>query len=89
MAEFTGKNGIEALFLDEGFGTLSGDPLRNSITSLKRLGNTGKLLGIITHVNGVIEEFDLRLAASKSGKVSKLTGPGVSGILPESGRKKG
>lgn len=89
MAEFTGKNGIEALFLDEGFGTLSGDPLRNSITSLKRLGNTGKLLGIITHVNGVIEEFDLRLAASKSGKVSKLTGPGVTGILPESGRKKG
>ena len=90
MAEFAGKNGsIEALFLDEGFGTLSGEPLRNAITSLKRLGATGKLLGIITHVEDVIKEFDLKLTATKQRKTSRLSGPGVSREAQDSGAARG
>ena len=81
MAEFAGQNGsVEALFLDEGFGTLSGAPLMDAINALKRLGSTGKMLGIITHVEAVIREFDLRMEAKKVRKSSTLTGPGVSRI---------
>ena len=78
MAEFAGENGgVDALFLDEGFGTLSGEPLMNAIDSLKRLGSTGKLLGIITHVSEVIDAFDLKLVATKRKTMSELSGPGV------------
>ena len=88
MAEFASENGgVDALFLDEGFGTLSGDPLMEAISSLKMLRKTGKLLGIITHVDTVIKEFDIELKAKKTGRRSTMTGPGVS-FISETGEKK-
>ncbi|MBO6162019.1 MAG: hypothetical protein J6O53_02080, partial [Eubacterium sp.] len=86
-----------ALFLDEGFGTLSGDPLSAAIVALQNLGQedpSGKLLGIITHVEPVINAFDLKMEAKKIRKRSVLTGPGVTRIMDEEkkeekrGRKK-
>ena len=98
MAEFAGKgNNVGALFLDEGFGTLSGDPLSAAIVALQNLGQedpSGKLLGIITHVEPVIHAFDLKMEAKKVRKRSVLTGPGVSRIVDDEkkeekrGRKK-
>lgn len=69
---------IESLFLDEGFGTLSGDPLEEAINALRRLGITGKTLGIITHVERVIDSFDQKIVAKKVNGVSTLTGPGIT-----------
>lgn len=69
---------IESLFLDEGFGTLSGEPLERSIRALKRLGKTGKTLGIITHVDRVIESFPQKITAKKVNGVSTLQGAGIS-----------
>ena len=77
IAEFAGKNGsVDSIFLDEGFGTLSGQPLKDAIDALKKLSNTGKMLGIITHVEPVIQEF-MQIEAKKIGDRSVLKGPGI------------
>ncbi len=78
MAEFAGQNGdVECIFLDEGFGTLSGEPLLDAINALKRLSSTGKMLGIITHIETVIQAFN-KIEAQKIGEKSRLYGPGVT-----------
>ena len=78
MSELAGKKGkVGALFLDEGFGSLSGEPLRDAIDSLKQMGSSGMLLGIITHVQTVIDEFSLKLEAKKLKNQTFLSGPGV------------
>ena len=78
MSEFAGKNGdVECIFLDEGFGTLSGEPLQQAINALNKLGSTGKMLGVITHIDEVIKAFNQIEAVKKGGK-STLIGPGVS-----------
>ena len=88
MAEFAGQNGdVECIFLDEGFGTLSGEPLTEAINALKRLSTTGKMLGIITHIDAVIQEFN-RIEAEKHGESSFLKGPGVTFTKLENKKKK-
>lgn len=69
---------IESLFLDEGFGTLSGEPLERSIQALKGLATTDKTLGIITHVERVIESFPQKIIAKKVNGVSTLCGAGIT-----------
>ncbi len=78
MAEFAGQNGdVECVFLDEGFGTLSGDPLVEAINALKKLSSTGKMLGIITHIDAVVNQFKC-IVADKRGERSILSGGGVT-----------
>lgn len=72
------KVSVDSLFLDEGFGTLSGEPLIEAINALKSLQSSGKMLGIITHIDTVINEFDQKIVAEKKkGGVSQLKGSGV------------
>ena len=80
IAELASRNvRVDSLFLDEGFGTLSGEPLMEAIFALKSLQNSGKMLGIITHIDTVIREFDLRIEAKKNlSGTSELIGSGVS-----------
>lgn len=83
IAELASRNvRVDSLFLDEGFGTLSGEPLMEAIIALKSLQNSGKMLGIITHIDAVIKEFDLRIEAKKTlSGVSQLKGPGVTNSI--------
>ena len=80
IAELASRNvRVDSLFLDEGFGTLSGEPLTQAISALKSLQNKGKMLGIITHIDAVIQEFDQKIqAVKKNGGVSELTGSGIT-----------
>ena len=78
IAELASRNvEVNSLFLDEGFGTLSGTPLVEAVNALKSLQSTGKTLGIITHVSEVIKEFDQKITAEKHGGTSTLKGDGV------------
>lgn len=70
---------VDSLFLDEGFGTLSGRPLTQAVDALKQLQRSGKMLGIITHVDAVIREFDQKIAvAPVAGGFSEISGSGIS-----------
>ncbi|MBP5464942.1 MAG: hypothetical protein J6Y13_07230, partial [Treponema sp.] len=80
IAELASRNvSVDSLFLDEGFGTLSGTPLIQAVNALKQLQRSGKMLGIITHVDAVIKEFDQRIEVTPlAGGFSELHGSGIS-----------
>lgn len=70
---------VDSLFLDEGFGTLSGKPLIDAIDALKSLQDKGKMLGVISHIPEVIKQFDQRIIAEPSTNgTSILSGSGVT-----------
>ncbi len=72
---------VDSLFLDEGFGTLSGKYLTEAINALKQLQKDNKMIGIITHVESVINEFDQRIEVEQCpGGVSILKGAGIENI---------
>ena len=80
ISEFASRNvRVDSLFLDEGFGTLSGELLTEAINALKNLQKDGKMLGIITHVQDVISEIDQRIEVKPlSLGHSELIGSGIT-----------
>ena len=59
------KTQIESLFLDEGFGTLDENTLEVALEALERLNATGKLIGIISHVDALKERIDHQIHVNK------------------------
>jgi len=66
------KTSIDSLFLDEGFGTLDNDTLEVALDALDNLNATGKMIGIISHVESLKERIAVQI------KVEKQSGLGVS-----------
>lgn len=58
---------LEALFLDEGFGTLDADTLDVVATALDELGARGRMVGIVTHVRELAERLPVRYEVRKVG----------------------
>jgi exonuclease SbcC len=59
------KTQIESLFLDEGFGTLDENTLAMALDALERLNSTGKLIGIISHVEALKERINHQIHVHK------------------------
>jgi exonuclease SbcC len=53
----TGGVHLEALFIDEGFGTLDPDNLQLAMDELDRLREGGRMIGIISHVGALRERI--------------------------------
>lgn len=68
------KTRIDSLFLDEGFGTLDADTLDSALNALDNLHASGKMIGIISHVEALKERIPLQI------KVEKQQGLGYSQI---------
>lgn len=51
------KTSIDSLFLDEGFGSLDGDTLEIALNALDALNASGKMIGVISHVEGLKERI--------------------------------
>ncbi|MEZ8608201.1 AAA family ATPase [Vibrio sp. 10N.239.311.G01] len=66
------KTSIDSLFLDEGFGTLDSDTLDIALNALDNLNASGKMIGVISHVEALKERVPVQL------KVTKHSGLGVS-----------
>jgi len=66
------KTSIDSLFLDEGFGTLDNDTLEVALDALDNLNASGKMIGIISHVESLKERIAVQI------KVEKQSGLGVS-----------
>ncbi|MBO4698064.1 AAA family ATPase [bacterium] len=79
IAEFASRNvQIDSLFLDEGFGTLSGPELSNVLDTLKSMQKNGKMLGIISHLPAVIDAIEQKIAVVQiPGGHSVLKGDGI------------
>lgn len=50
---------LDALFIDEGFGTLDPDALELALDELDKLRSGGRMVGIISHVGGLRERIHL------------------------------
>ena len=62
---------VDILFIDEGFGTLSGDPLQNAISTLRALHRkAGRRVGIISHVEELREKIPVQIKVNQEGTES-------------------
>ena len=66
------KTRIDSLFLDEGFGTLDSETLDTALDALDALNATGKVIGVISHVEAMKERIPVQI------KVRKINGLGYS-----------
>ncbi len=67
------KTQINSLFIDEGFGTLDAETLDIAISALENLQATGKMIGIISHVEALKERIGVQIEVSKqSGGYSRI-----------------
>jgi exonuclease SbcC len=68
------KTSIDSLFLDEGFGTLDGETLEIALDALDALYASGKMIGVISHVEALKERIPVQI------RVRKRAGLGYSDI---------
>ncbi|MHA6965719.1 AAA family ATPase [Zobellella denitrificans] len=71
------KTRIDSLFLDEGFGTLDAETLEVALDALDALNASGKMIGIISHIEALKERVPVQIRLSKS------QGLGLSRLAPE------
>jgi len=63
---------MDALFVDEGFGTLDRGSIENAMDILLGLSGTGKLVGIISHREELMESIPSQIRVEKTREGSKL-----------------
>ena len=68
------KTRIDSLFLDEGFGTLDADTLDSALDALDNLNASGKMIGVISHVEALKQRIAVQI------QVQKQQGLGYSSI---------
>jgi len=61
VQERAGGTRLETIFVDEGFGALDQDALDLAMEALMELKDTGRLVGVITHVPELRQVIDARL----------------------------
>ena len=56
---------LDTMFVDEGFGTLDEESLRQALRALMSLTESNRLVGIISHVNELKEKIDRQIIVTK------------------------
>lgn len=74
---------LYSLFLDEGFGSLDADTLETATNAVERLAGDGRLVGVITHLTALSDQFT-RIEVIKTPKGSStlrfISWPGSPGL---------
>ena len=74
LADIGDSLSVNTLFIDEGFGTLSGQPLTNAIHTLRTLhSQSGRHVGIISHVEEVKANIPIQIQVIQEGNNSSST----------------
>ena len=71
ISRLAGATALDTMFIDEGFGTLDEEALDLAIKTLLNLGDTGRLVGIISHVKELKEQIPARLEIIATNTGSK------------------
>lgn len=66
IQSFQGAMSIETMFIDEGFGTLDEEALRKAVDTLIDLQKSGRIIGVISHVEELKTAFPAILEVRKS-----------------------
>ena len=79
LADFGQHLGVSMLFIDEGFGTLSGEALQSAINTLKTLhSDSGRQVGIISHREEIRESIPTQIKVNLTAGTSASTVETVS-----------
>jgi exonuclease SbcC len=67
LADIAAESGgrLECLFLDEGFSALDAESLEQAMEGVERLAGDGRLVGVITHLPGVVERLGAAIHVRK------------------------
>ncbi len=57
---------LDSMYVDEGFGTLDDEALTQALDALASLAESDRLVGIISHVEGLAERIDRQIVIHKS-----------------------
>lgn len=68
---YSGGIHLDTIFIDEGFGTLDSETLDFALNVLVQLKESGRLVGIISHVPELKERITTRLVVTKTERGSK------------------
>ena len=58
---------LDTMFVDEGFGSLDDESLRQAVDALASLGSSDRLVGIISHVGLLKERIDRQIVVTRDG----------------------
>lgn len=64
---------LEAIFLDEGFGTLDAEALDLVASTIDELGASGRTVGVVTHVVDLAERIPVRFEVTRRGGTAVVT----------------
>lgn len=74
LADVGQQLSVDNLFIDEGFGSLSGAPLTHAINTLRSLhSHSGRHVGIISHIDEVKNNIPIQIQVQQSGGSSSST----------------
>lgn len=63
---------IDAMFIDEGFGSLDEESRGRAVSILKELAGGRRMIGIISHVTELKEQMDRKLVVEKTNRGSRV-----------------
>ncbi len=63
---------LDALFLDEGFGTLDPETLDTVAATIENLGQSGRMVGVITHVRELASRVPVRFEIRKGTRTATV-----------------
>jgi exonuclease SbcC len=63
---------LEAMFIDEGFGSLDGETLELAVQTLSTMAENGRTIGIISHVSELRERIDRQIFVEKTSAGSYI-----------------
>lgn len=83
VQESSGGIQLDAMFIDEGFGTLDDETLRLAVSLLGKLADGKRLIGVISHVETLRTRIDQQVHVRKSADGSRIELLGTSAALQE------
>ena len=72
IQNYSGGIVVDAMFIDEGFGSLDDESLEQAMNAIMMLGQNDKIIGIISHVNELKARIDKKIVVKKSNTGSSV-----------------